>query len=382
LKNYPVNLIAIGEGECRDTAIQYITTRPYINAAFECDTALCQFGELIIYDQSEGADSYLWDFGDGTPVSTSPGPEIKHIYLNSGSDTVTRTLQLNIENKDGCISQVTRDIVIYPESLGGELSGEPGPITYGESTGEITLSGYRGKITKWQRIVKAGPWEDLLTTEVNYHDVPDSEGLWQYRAVVQNGACAAVFSGSFSILVLPKEILITPAPDQVKDAGEPDPSFIFTNSEWSDNTNFEGALGRVPGEGAGAYPFTLGNLSAGPNYTLVLDTSSPGFTINSTVGLDNLLSDERMTLTSSMNPFHHSTVLTYTIPENGRVMLTIWDLSGRVVRTLIGGSMHTRGPYSLQIGEADLDPGVYIVTLTLDTDSELRLKTLKLVKGR
>jgi len=71
-----------------------------------------------------------------------------------------------------------------------------------------------------------------------------------------------------TFVILAKSVAILPNPGQSKVYGSADPVFTFTNSE--SLTSFTGALGRVSGNNAGTYTFTLGSLSAGINYTLYL----------------------------------------------------------------------------------------------------------------
>ena len=80
---YDAQLIAISPYNCQDTSSHPITVSPFIEASFAFDTvAECSPHEIIITDQSYGADIYAWDFGDGS-TSSSPGPELRHTYVNN-----------------------------------------------------------------------------------------------------------------------------------------------------------------------------------------------------------------------------------------------------------------------------------------------------------
>jgi hypothetical protein len=73
-------------------------------------------------------------------------------------------------------------------------------------------------------------------------------------------------------------------------ASEPLP-FTYTHTELVGSDAISGTLGRVPGENVGAHDYTLGTLSAGTNYTLVMASSPATFSITSkpaTVTLSNL----------------------------------------------------------------------------------------------
>lgn len=112
---FETQLIAISPYFCRDTSTHQITVRPYIEANFAFDTvAACSPHEFIITDQSFGADTYYWDFGDGG-TGTSPGPQITRTYTNPTGAPVTYTISLRVENEEGCWDTLSRQFVVYPE---------------------------------------------------------------------------------------------------------------------------------------------------------------------------------------------------------------------------------------------------------------------------
>jgi PKD repeat protein len=112
---YDARLIAISPYYCRDTSSHPVTVMPYIEANFVFDTVFaCTPHQIIITDQSFGADFYYWDFGDGTS-STSSGPQISKTYINNDTVPVTYTIRLRVENKEGCFDEVLRDVTVFPE---------------------------------------------------------------------------------------------------------------------------------------------------------------------------------------------------------------------------------------------------------------------------
>ena len=107
--------MAISPFNCRDTSSHPITVSPYIEASFAYDTvAECSPHEIIITDQSYGADLYKWDFGDGVTVS-SPGPELRHTYVNNTPFPVTYTITLRVDNVEGCFHEIQREVSVYPD---------------------------------------------------------------------------------------------------------------------------------------------------------------------------------------------------------------------------------------------------------------------------
>ncbi|MBS4040948.1 MAG: gliding motility-associated C-terminal domain-containing protein [Flavobacteriales bacterium] len=73
--------------------------------------------------------------------------------------------------------------------------------------------------------------------------------------------------------IQPKSLEIVPLGNQRKVYGEPDPDFQFRVNGLlprDPSSIISGDISRVQGEDVNAYKFTLGNLSAGPNYSLIL----------------------------------------------------------------------------------------------------------------
>ena len=99
------------------------------------------------------------------------------------------------------------------------------------------------------------------------------------------GASAANYTLSFTgapvtvANITVKPIVITANPGQSKVYGQSDPVFTFSsNPSLVPGDSFSGALGRVQGVNVGSYAFTIGNLSAGSNYTFSFG-ASPTFRI-------------------------------------------------------------------------------------------------------
>lgn len=112
---FDTRLIAISPYNCRDTSSIPITVSPYIEASFAYDTvAECSPHEIVITDQSVGADLYSWDFGDGS-TSNSPGPQILKTYVNNTPFPVTYTITLRVDNLQGCTHTIQREVTVYPQ---------------------------------------------------------------------------------------------------------------------------------------------------------------------------------------------------------------------------------------------------------------------------
>ncbi len=77
------------------------------------------------------------------------------------------------------------------------------------------------------------------------------------------------------------------------------------------------------------------------------------------------------------NPFQARTVLAYDLPRRGRVVLRIYDVSGRLVRSLVSGAWHEAGHHSVEWDGRDAagavtGPGLYFGRLEAGGESDVR----------
>ena len=96
-----------------------------------------------------------------------------------------------------------RTIVVDPAAVGGTLSGGNTPICFGSNTGVMTVAGYSGSISRWEKRVNAGGWSNIANTNATYSEVPTSAGTWEYRVQITSGSCPAVYSTIRTIVVDP-----------------------------------------------------------------------------------------------------------------------------------------------------------------------------------
>ncbi len=77
------------------------------------------------------------------------------------------------------------------------------------------------------------------------------------------------------------------------------------------------------------------------------------------------------------NPFNPSTFIPYSIPAIGPVRITLWDVLGRRVATLVDG-VQSAGTYTLRYDADNLASGVYFVRL--ETAGVVRTRAITLVR--
>ncbi|WP_159103288.1 PKD domain-containing protein [Prolixibacter bellariivorans] len=111
---FHVMLVAMSRYGCSDTAVVDVRVYPSPVASFSVNSlGGCAPYTLEITDQSVGAESYLWKFGDGTS-STDDQENFTHDYFNTGQTTVSYPVTLQVANEIGCKSSYTADIEVHP----------------------------------------------------------------------------------------------------------------------------------------------------------------------------------------------------------------------------------------------------------------------------
>lgn len=110
---YTATLMVTDYRGCSETMTHDVTIFPNPEAAFEfqntCHGLPVPFNDLSTSDTSSFISQWLWDFGDGSPVSNNPSPT--HQYSDSGSYDVT----LWVTTDKGCSDSISKKVTIYPQ---------------------------------------------------------------------------------------------------------------------------------------------------------------------------------------------------------------------------------------------------------------------------
>lgn len=108
---FDATLIATSPFGCMDTTTHPIDVYPLITASFTANAGGCSPVTVAPINNSTGANSYLWDMGDGTIlVGASP----THTYVNTTAVDQTRTITLTATSPWGCVSIATQTVMVYP----------------------------------------------------------------------------------------------------------------------------------------------------------------------------------------------------------------------------------------------------------------------------
>jgi len=105
---------------------------------------------------------------------------------------------------------------------------------------------------------------------------------------------------------------------------------------------------------------------------------------NNGISMVDILTTEDMSIPSVVtlssaypNPFNPSTQVSFSIPEDMDVSLTVYDMQGRIVETLVSG-FSNKGTYDVQWDASNTSSGIYMITL--ETSSEAKTTKVVLVK--
>jgi hypothetical protein len=96
------------------------------------------------------------------------------------------------------------------------------------------------------------------------------------------------------------------------------------------------------------------------------------------VGLHEYLAGNELAITCFPNPFIGTTNFAYSIPDEGRVTLEIFDVVGNRITTMVD-EVQTSGEYVIELNQVHLPPGVYTATIKLDRNGKVNKRTIKIV---
>jgi hypothetical protein len=108
-------------------------------------------------------------------------------------------------------------------------------------------------------------------------------------------------------------------------------------------------------------------------------TATKSVTITQLTGIREVQNENGLSLSNYPNPFIGFTTIAYSLSSGGFITLTIRNLAGQVVKSLLN-VVEPKGDYILNIETSDLQSGVYIVTLSLKNNTKEASETIKILK--
>ncbi|MBK8552405.1 MAG: T9SS type A sorting domain-containing protein [Ignavibacteria bacterium] len=99
--------------------------------------------------------------------------------------------------------------------------------------------------------------------------------------------------------------------------------------------------------------------STGKIYKIIGSTVTSSGTVNSEVISDFTLYQ------NYPNPFNPSTLIRYSLKENGFISLKVYDIAGKEIRSLVNENQDN-GNHSINFNAANLSSGIYYYTMTVN----------------
>lgn len=127
-------------------------------------------------------------------------------------------------------------------------------------------------------------------------------------------------------------------------------------------------IAEIPATGSVAgttqYSFTDANVQAGNTYYYMMkDVSIYGYpTLHNDVVVVSLAGEFALAQ-NYPNPFNPETTIRFSVPTSAQTRLDVYDVSGRLVQTLVNGAM-TAGDHQVSWNAKDVPSGMYIYRLT------------------
>lgn len=167
-----------------------------------------------------GATQYTFNGATGVTVGSSTANSATYnvaVSFTPGQLYVDRTISVTRQytSTPNCAATRTFDIRVYNETVGGTPSNFP-DVCEGTSIGPITLSGHVGTIVEWQVEVNGGGFVTYTGPASGNSITPGilSDGVYRFRAVVDNGPCNTVNSAIETVTVTDNPTPPTAGTDQ------------------------------------------------------------------------------------------------------------------------------------------------------------------------
>ena len=158
-----------------------------------CDNLTVQFTDL----SSSNTDSWSWDFGDGSPVSTEASPS--HTYSSPGTYTVTLTATNGVGSDD---EEKIDFIVVGATPTAVTVTG--GGTQCG-GTMTLTASGGTGGTIYWQNITSNG----TSTATASTSQTVSASGTYYFRARSVDGCWSDQGSATVTINSVPTTVTVS-----------------------------------------------------------------------------------------------------------------------------------------------------------------------------
>lgn len=304
-----------------------------------------------------GNSSYIVKYNAGSmtnPVLSNVNPKYTIGSVSNSYDQMA-SANLFASNKSTAVQ------LMYIGGAGENISGDPGVNGYGERIATVTLDILQPVLVtvQWDQLNSAVVSNTFGTVKNNFNGI--------FTGVLP------VELASFTSLINLNNVNLkwSTSSEQNNSGFEVERKLSDENSNWS-------KIAFVNGNGNSTeikdYNYTDKNLEIGKyNYRLKqLD-------FNGNYKYYDLESEVIVGIPTQFelsqnypNPFNPVTKINFTLPADTKVSLSVYDISGRLVSTLINNEFKQANYYSVSFSGANLSSGTYFYSIRTDNNNETK----------
>ena len=199
------------------------------------------------------------DFTGG--LARSAGENVGSYAITLGALTAGANYSLSLATAPVTFAITPKPVVVTPTPGQSKVFGEDDPTLTFSNDASLGAGAFTGGLARsaGENVGSYAITLGALTAGANYS--------------------LSLATAPVTFAITPKPVVVTPTPGQSKVFGEDDPTLTFSNDASLGAGAFTGGLARSAGENVGSYAITLGALTAGANYSLLLPTTTVTFAI-------------------------------------------------------------------------------------------------------
>ncbi|SJZ58242.1 PKD domain-containing protein, partial [Sediminibacterium ginsengisoli] len=186
---------------------------------------------------------------------------IQHTVSEYQFNNLTNTTQYRVQVQNGvCAPAYSNPVTIATDAatVSGTLKGDAA-VCAGKNNGNITLSGNTGAVMHWEVSENNGATWRVLNLQSNVYAYSDLSVTSVFRALVQNGVCAAAYSN-------PVTITVSQVPTQANAGADQ----LFCNG-----TQTAQLIANIPADGNGRW-----SMISGPANAFIVNRNLSATTVN------------------------------------------------------------------------------------------------------
>jgi len=176
-------------------------------------STICEGEDADIEIALTGTPPWIVEYTDDGVTSYTPSIAASPYTLTVTPSLTSTYKLLSVTDGEGCDSKASGEVTFTVDkpSIAGDISPKNIAVCSGTNVA-VTLENYKGNI-QWQRSL-VSPTEGFVNLPVSGTNILIAGNLTTttyYRAVVQNGVCAAAVSDVVTVTVVPQPTLTTPS---------------------------------------------------------------------------------------------------------------------------------------------------------------------------